>query len=144
MPGSLQLTVPVGVLPYSLARSFSLVSNFPMIYNTYPDGSVCIGLIEDGVNPPRPARAWQQSRRLTSADLTNLKNFWEFAVFGGWKSFYFYDPYDPTPGQPIGSNYDATGLSTQGRVAVTFLGDWQHTVALGRCDVPSLMLKEVV
>lgn len=143
MPGSLQLAQPTAVLPAALSRSFVLTTAYPYLSNSYQDGSVEIGLITDGVNPARPMRSWQISRRLTTAALVTLKTFWEVTVLGGLRPFYFYDPYEVAPGQQIGSNYDATGFSTQGRMIVVFKGNWQHAVTLGRCDVPSLLMKEV-
>jgi len=49
----------------------------------------------------------------------------------------------PIPGHQIGSNYDATGISTQGRYTVFFRGSWSQSLTLGRTNVPGLTLVEV-
>jgi hypothetical protein len=51
---------------------------------------------------------------------------------GSKEPFYHYDPYEPATGQPIGSNYDATGVSIQGRYIVRFEGDFRQNLVLGR------------
>lgn len=143
MPGSLQQAAPTSVLPASLSTSFVLASSFPLLYTFYQDGTLERSLVVDGVNPARPARIWKLAKRITAAQLATLLSFWETAVLGGYHPFYFYDPFIPSPGSAIGSNYDATGASTQGRVTVHFLGSWSHVVGLGRCEVPDLTLVEV-
>ena len=46
-------------------------------------------------------------------------------------------------GQQIGSNYDPTGNSTQGRVTVVFRGPWAQATDLARSNVQWLELVEV-
>ena len=66
--------------------------------------------------------------------LATLYNFW-VAQNGGLTPFAFYNPFEPAAGQPVGSNYDATGSSIQGRYTVVFRGStW--TSGYGR--VPEL------
>jgi hypothetical protein len=146
MPATLALaavTPTATVFPQSLSTSESLTAVFPLLSNYYHDGTLHRSLITDGVNVARPARIWRLSKRLTTAQLTTLLTFWETAVLGGLNPFYLYDPYARTPGTPVGSNYDATGVSTTGRVTVYFRGNWQHSTDLGRHTVPSLELVEV-
>ena len=147
MPGYLSPAVPISssaVLPQSLNLSFTLTAVYPILRQDYHDGTVEQGMITDTVNPPRPLRMWNLSRRIDVAHLTALLTFWETVTFGGLNAFYFYDPYQPGSGQQVGSNYDATGVSSQGRVLVKFRGDWSHALTVGvRSDVPSLQLVEV-
>ena len=51
--------------------------------------------------------------------LSALYSFW-ISQNGGLTPFAFYNPFDVASGQQIGSNYDPTGNSTQGRVTVSF------------------------
>jgi hypothetical protein len=37
-------------------------------------------------------------------------------------------------GQAVGSNFDATGVSTQGRYIVRFNGDWNESIFIPRAD----------
>lgn len=144
MPGSLQQAAPTAVFPSSLSTSFSLSLVYPiLIAPLYNDGTIERSMIEDGVNTPIPLRIWRLSKLLTITQLTTLLSFWETTVFGGWRPFYFYDPFSPFPGNAIGSNYDATGVSTVGRATVHFRGNWSHTVHITRTQVPDLTLVEV-
>lgn len=146
MPGNLAASVvsPTNtVFPSSLSTSFALTAEYPLLVApTYHDGTVERSLITDGVNPARAARVWSINKRLTTAQLATLLTFWE-TVEGGYKPFSFYDPYQPAIGQKIGSNYDATGVSTQGRVKCFFRGaNWNQTTTLGRHTVDNLVLVE--
>ena len=148
MPGALlpAFVATGAVLPKSLATSFRLSSQFPILSNTYHDGTLERSLIISSyfdAAPPVPARIWTLAERLTTVNFAALTAFWENTALGGLNPFYFYDPYDPIPGQPIGSNYDASGFSTQGRVTAHFRGKWEYNVTPGRVNVPSLMLVEV-
>lgn len=147
MPGSLSLaTVSPSstVFPFSLSLSFVETQLYPLLSTTYHDGTLERSLITDGVNSPRPARTWSLSKRLTTTQLSTLRTFWETTVQGGLRPFYFYDPYDVAPGSRIGSNYDATGSSTQGRLICFLRGDWSEVTDLGRHNVPNLLLVEVL
>jgi len=46
-------------------------------------------------------------------------------------------------GQQIGSNYDPTGINTQGRVTVAFRGNWAQRTGLSRTDIAQIELAEV-
>jgi hypothetical protein len=127
------------VLPQALCSSFVETYQYPVLATDYNDGSHESSLIVDGVNAPRYLRTFVLSRRLTTAQLAALSNFWATVAQGGLYPFYFYNPFDVAP---IGSNYDPTGTNINGRVPVFFRGDWAQTTALSRHTVSSLMLVE--
>ena len=95
------------------------------------------------VLPRQDLRIWRLAKRLTVSQLSILSTFFKTTVQGGYKPFYYYDPNMPIPGHQIGSNYDATGISTQGRYTVFFRGSWSQSLTLGRTNVPGLTLVEV-
>jgi hypothetical protein len=72
-----------------------------------------------------------------------LYTFFATTVRGGLLPFYYYDPFDVLTGHAVGSNYDATGVSTQGRAVVKFVGNWQQTGGINLDTVPQLELREV-
>ena len=123
--------VPSGVLPQSLSTAFAESRVFPVLSVQYHDGRVERGLITDTVNPAVSLRVWHLAKRLTSAQLVTLRTFFE-GQNGGLTPFYFYNPLEPAPGHAIGSNYDATGTSTQGRHTVRFRGDWSESTEMAR------------
>lgn len=133
--GNLSTASPVGVLPQMKFTQFAESRLFPMLTQAQHDSTIIRSLIVDGVNPAVSLKSWQMSARLTAAALATLKSFYE-AHLGGLIPFYFYNLDEVSPGHAIGSNYDATGSSTQGRYAVRFGSDtWTETVGLGRTDV---------
>jgi len=134
MPGNLAAAAPVGVLPPSLYTAFSESRLFPIRAVVYHDGTTERALITDTVNAPASIRTLKLSKRLTPAVLATLRTFWE-AHLGGLIPFYFYNPFEPAPGQAIGSNHDPTGASTQGRYIAVFRGDWSEVSNLARSDV---------
>jgi hypothetical protein len=147
MPGSLALAsvVPGTVFPQTLSLAYSESQSFPQLSNTYHDGTIQQSLIQDGVNLPRPIRVWKLTKRLTAAQIATLETFWQTSASGGLNPFYFYSPFDQTPGQPIGSNYDPTGSSTQGRVTVVFSSPaFSSTVLIGLGNIGELSLLEIV
>lgn len=138
MPSNLQsasVSPTATVFPNYLSTAFSESQVFPMLATSYHDGSSERALITDGVNPPRPAREWQVTKRLTAAQLSTLRTFWRTTVQGGLRPFYLY---------PVRSQYDASGTSTTGRVTVFFRGQWSESVMIGRHDVGQLSLVEVL
>lgn len=145
MPYNLKqaVVVPGTVFPQSLSTSFVQTLVYPLLAVNYNDGSFERSLVRDGQNAPRALRTWSMSKRLSSAQLTALYNFWTNNVLGGLYPFYFYDPFGVLPGQHIGSNYDASGNSTQGRVVVFLRGDWGQRTEMGRHTVPNVTLVEV-
>lgn len=134
---------PGTVLPQSLNTSFVVTMVYPLLSVTYNDGTFERSLIEDFVNPPRALRTWILAKRLTTPQLTALDHFWQVQTLGGLNPFFFYDPFGVLPGQKTGSNYDATGDNTQGRVVCFFRGDWGQRTDMGRHTVPNLTLVEV-
>lgn len=144
MPGNVSAAAPVGVLPADLSTSFVEALSYPMLSNSYHDGTIERGLIADGINPPRALRSWRLARRLSVASILALLNLWENVTLGGLKPIYFYNPFDVVPPAHVGSNFDATGANPQGRVTVVFRGDWRHVLTAGSLsDAPDLMLVEV-
>lgn len=145
MPYNLKPAVvtPGTVLPQSLSTSFMETLMYPLLGIDYNDGTFERSLIRDGQNAPRALRTWIMAKRLSSAQLTALWNFWNNNAVGGLHPFYFYDPFNVLPGAHIGSNYDASGNSTQGRVVVFFRGDWGQRTEMGRHTVQNLTLIEV-
>lgn len=126
---NLQAAVPVGVLPQTLSTAFTMSEIFPMLDNSYHDGTPEVFAITDTVNTPRPIHTWTLSKRLKSVDLEALKTFFE-AHQGGVIPFYFYDPF--TEGEAIGSTYDPTGSNGTGRHTVKFLNtEWSQSITIG-------------
>lgn len=145
MPANLAAAsvAPGAVLPQSLSTSYVEMWSYPILGVNYNDGTNERSLIQDGVNPPLPLRTWTLARRLTTAQLNTLLNFWRNTTKGGLNPFYYYDPFDVLPGHQHGSNYDPAGNNSQGRVICFFRGDWGHHTELGRHVVPNLLLVEV-
>ncbi|MCL5742434.1 MAG: hypothetical protein M1541_00705 [Acidobacteria bacterium] len=115
------------MLPESLSRVFTEISEFRIVANEYQDGTIQRSKQADAAR-----RHWQLSRRLGAAELQSLREFW--AACKGISAFFFYDPYDPGEGSAIGSNYDATGVGTQGRHAVVFTAAWSGSCELCRSN----------
>jgi hypothetical protein len=131
MPGNLASAAPTGVLPQNLCTAFREVRAFPVLANTYHDGASERGMISDGINTPVSLKSWVLAQKLTASQLATLTTFFE-AKNGGLLPFYFYNPFEPASG----SNYDATGASTQGRHGVVFqVAAWDETTGLPRTDV---------
>lgn len=135
MPGSLAAAAPVTVLPASLCAAFSESRELPVLETEYRDGSV-----QTKSQATTGLRRWRPGKRLAAAALWTLREFWE-ARRGGLEPFYFYDPYDAGAGA-IGSNYDATGVSTQGRHTCVFSGGWNQSIGVARTEA-SIELVEV-
>jgi hypothetical protein len=79
---------------------------------------------------------------LSASLLSALYNFW-VSQNGGLTAFAFYNPFDVSAGQQIGSNYDPAGNNTQGRVTLVFRGNWAQTTDVARSNVQGLELVEV-
>ena len=132
--------MPVGVLPQTLSTAFTESKIFPMLTNTYHDGTPETGLITDTVNNPRSIRTWTLSKRLKSVDLEALKSFYD-SHHGAVIPFYFCDPF--TEGETIGSTYDDTGDSEVGRYTVKFVTtQWSQSMTIGLSNT-SLSFMEV-
>jgi phage-related protein len=106
-----------------------------MLSTTFHDGTPETGLIEDGVNVPVSLRSWNLTERLTATQVNAMQAFFE-GQLGGVTPFYWYNPFEPEPGQPIGSNYDPTGESSYGRYTVRFRGNWSETTSISLTDTP--------
>jgi hypothetical protein len=137
MPGNLQPAAPNGVMPASLCTAFTEVREYAQLQNQYHDGTIHRSQLAQ-----TSRRTYRLSKRLGAAALAALWNFW-VSQNGGLTPFAFYDPFDVAEGEQIGSNYDPTGNSTQGRVTVAFRGSWAQATDLARSNVQGLELVEV-
>jgi len=130
MPGSIANAAPATVLPQTLCSAFKHSRAYPLLLNEYRDGEAQRSLLAASSR-----KSWSLSKRLDATELDTLRTFVE-ARKGQREPFYFYEPYEPATGRAIGSNYDASGVSTQGRYVVRFTGDWAQSIAgPGRFDV---------
>lgn len=136
MPGSLAAAAPVTVLPQTLCAGFSEARELPVLENEYRDGSV-----QTKNQAASGLRRWRLGKRLAAAALWTLREFWE-ARRGGLEPFYFYDPYDAGAGA-VGSNYDPTGVSEQGRHTVVFTSAWGQSIGIAHTEA-GIELVEVV
>ena len=133
MPGSIaNAVVPTVdgyplVLPYGLCTQFVLSQEWATRANEYRSGERQSQAL---VSTSR--KSWNLRRRLSPAAMAILKAFWEAHPTD---AFYYYDPFEPVSGHPVGSNYDPTGASTVGRYTVRFAGDWYHTISWPRSEV---------
>jgi hypothetical protein len=139
VPYNLTPVAITAVMPQTLCLSFTETYIYPLLSNLYNDGTFERSLIVDGVNAPRFARTFAMTKRLTTAQLAALWNFWSAAAAGGLNAFYFYCPFDNCP---VGGNWDPTGTNINGRVPVFFRGDWSQRTDLSRHMGPSLLLIE--
>ena len=137
MPGNLQQAAPNGVMPASLCLSFVELREFLQLQNQYHDGT-----IQRSQLAQTSRRTFRLSKRLSASVLSALYSFW-VSQKGGLTPFAFYNPFEVTAGQQIGSNYDPTGNSTQGRMTVVFRGPWAQATDIARTNVQSLELVEV-
>ena len=124
-------------MPASLCTAFTELREYAQLQNQYRDGT-----IQRSQLAQTSRRTFMLSKRLSSTDLSTLSGFWA-ARKGGLMPFAFYNPFDVASGQQIGSNYDPTGNSTQGRVTVVFRGAWAQATDLARSNVQGLELVEV-
>jgi hypothetical protein len=140
MPASVQnAVVPVVsgnpiVLPASLCKAFAETRAFDCRVNEYQDGTTERQALVAG-----PRRSWKMTKRLSPASRATLKAFWQAYPAD---AFYFYNPFEPLSGRPVGSNYDATGASFTGRYTVVFTGNWDEQLSFPRSEV-SIGLLEV-
>jgi hypothetical protein len=137
MPGNILSAAPNGVMPASLCTAFIESREYAQLQNQYHDGT-----IQRSQLAQTSRRTFRLSKRLNASALAALYNFL-VSQNGGLKPFAFYNPFEVTAGQQIGSNYDPTGGSTQGRVTVAFRGNWVQSTDPARSDVQGLQLVEV-
>jgi hypothetical protein len=117
--GNLNTASPSSVLPKMNFTSFTEGRIYPALQNNLNDGTILQSLIQDGVNTPESVKTWNCSVRLTADQVTALQNFF-VSVNGPQIPFYFYNPWEQQPGTRVGTNYDASGDSEQGRHTVRF------------------------
>ena len=131
MPGSVQNTMPATVLPQSLCRAFVHTREYPVIDNEYRNGES-----QRSVEAVTSRKRWRLAKRLTPAQLTALRAFYE-ARSGPIEPFYFYDPYETNPK----FSYDPAGQAVQGRYTVRFNCEWSQSVSPGRAVVEIELLE---
>ena len=136
MPGNLVQAAPSVVMPASLCTMFTEVREYAQLQNEYKDGT-----IQRAQLAQTSRRTFRAAKRLSASARSTLSTFFT-SQNGGLIPFVFYNPFEVLAGQEIGSNYDATGANTQGRITVVFRGDWLETTDLCRSNV-SLELVEV-
>jgi len=137
MPGNLIGATPNGVMPASLCTAFTEFREYVQLQNQYHDGT-----IQRSQLAQTSRRTFRLSKRLSSSLLSALYSFWG-SQNGGLTPFVFYNPFDVASGQQIGSNYDPTGSSTQGRVTVVFRGNWAQATDIARTNVQQIELVEL-
>jgi hypothetical protein len=128
MPGNVPLANTTQVLPQTLCKEFSARRDYPVLVNAYPDGTSHREILTTNSR-----KSWKTKRRLTAALVSALRAFYDGMGPG---AFFFYDP------MSIGSNYDATGASLQGRYTVRFEGAFSQEMGQGLGEV-SLELVEL-
>jgi hypothetical protein len=137
MPGNIANAAPSGVMPATLCTAFTEEREYAQLQNQYHDGTVQRSQLAQ-----TSRRTFRLSKRLSASVLSVLYSFW-VSQKGGLTPFAFYNPFEVTSGQQIGSNYDPTGNSTQGRVTVVFRGPWAQATDLARSNVQGLELVEL-
>jgi hypothetical protein len=129
VPGNIQNSIPIGVMPYTLCTAFSEVREYVQLQAQYHDGT-----LERSQLAASSRHTFTLSKRLTATAAAALKTFWDTHQ-GGLVPFLFYNL--------IEGAYDATGNSTQGRYMVVFRGNWSQSTGLLRTEVPQIELVEV-
>jgi hypothetical protein len=124
-------------MPASLCTAFTELREYAQLQNQYHDGT-----IQRSQLAQTSRRTFRLSKRLSASVLSALYSFW-VSQKGGLTPFAFYNPFEVTSGQQIGSNYDPSGNSTQGRLTVVFRRRWAQSTDLGRTNVQELELIEV-
>lgn len=134
MPGSVANAVVSTVMPALLASQFVRSDSWAVQQVAYANGE-----IESRSQVTSSLRRWEADLIGDADALADWKDFWEATKHA---AFYFYDPFEPVSGQPIGSNFDATGVSTTGRFKVCWEGSWRQQMTLGRFSA-RMVLREV-
>lgn len=133
MPGNVLAPVAVGVFPKVRLSGppFAESRIFPVLFTPYyHDGSCDRSITTDGVNTPESLRTYVLSIRDTPSVLAILRTFIDSHSLN-LVAFYWYHPYEQTPGQAIGSNYDETGVSIVGRHTCVVRGDTYNEMMTG-------------
>jgi hypothetical protein len=137
MPCNIVAAVPNGVMPFTLCTAFTEAREYAQLQNQYRDGT-----IQRSQLAQTSRRTFRPNMRLNASLLAELYSFLESQNFG-MTPFLFYNPVDVAAGQEIGSNYDAAGNNTQGRVTVVVRGNWAQSTDVCRSNVQGLQLIEV-
>src|SRR5215471_15996071 len=145
MPSSVSPANPTQVLPKSLSTAFSASRDWTVDSNSYAGGEFQASLPQTydpggtGTVQPfqNPRRSWQLTKRLTSAQWSQLLAFWK-SVGGCQNEFWFYDPYETVPQ----FFYDSGGSANAGRFAVRFNSDLTMALTLGRPAQVNIVLLE--
>lgn len=137
MPGNLTQPEPNVVMPASLCMAFTELHDYAQLQNQFHDGTVQRSQLAQASR-----RTFRLNKRLNVSTLSALYNFW-VSQNGGLTPFAFYDPFDVEAGQQIGSNYDPTGNTTQGRLTVVFRANWAQSSDIARTNVQGVELVEV-
>jgi hypothetical protein len=124
MPGAVGNAVVATTLPVTLSSAFTRSQEYALLLNEYTNGES-----QRKALTTTSRKRWQISKRLTAAELDELRTFW-LARGGGTEAFYFYDcgetspPWNPAPS------------GSQGRYTVTFSASpWSSQMGLSRGDV---------
>ena len=136
MPGNIAVAAPSGVLPQTLSTLFVESREYVLLTSQYHDGSQQRSQLAQSSR-----RTFRLAKRLTRANLTAFKSFWDAHV--GGVPFFYYNPFDVVSGNRIGSNWDANGNSVVGRVTVKFVGNWSQSTVPLRTVMSDLLLVEV-
>ena len=89
MPGSIRGAVSNGTFPTTLSTKFVRAQSVQARVNEYHDGTTQRQALVDETR-----RTWQLAKRLTAADLTTLREFWQANPN---TAFTFYDPFETIP-----------------------------------------------
>jgi hypothetical protein len=136
MPGNIQVAAASVVMPFALCTAFTSQREYVQLQNRYHDGTIQRSQLAQSSR-----RTYQLAMRLSASALAAMYSFWQSQEIS---PFFFYDLFDVASGQQIGSNYDPTGNSTQGRVTVVFRGGvWAQATDPARSNVQGLKLVEV-
>ncbi len=126
MPGSVANAVPVGVLPWSLCKTFVHSREYIVQVNEYKNGESQRGLVTE-----TSRKSWKTARRLTPARLEDFRTFFGDKK-GALKAFYFYDHTETSPK----FSYDPTGAAVIGRYTVRLDSPWSQIINVARAEAP--------
>jgi hypothetical protein len=115
MPGNVSVSPASTVLPDFLSRAFTETRVYEGRINEYPDGNS--QRVADVANS---RRSWQRTAGLGESQMATLEAFYLGHI---GLAFWFYPFTDGT--------YDATGVSTSGRIKVRFDEEFTRSVEIG-------------
>ena len=124
-------------MPFALCTAFTESREYAQLQNDYHDGTIQRAQLAQSSR-----RTFRPNMRLNAMQLATLYAFLTTQNFG-MTPFLFYNPFEVLAGQQIGSNYDATGANTQGRITVVARGNWAQMSDPCRTNVQGLQLVEV-